>query len=474
MIENQEKYYCGFISYVESLRDCEKSEMLSTRIIPSFLLSMRRNSDGKVTAGAVENWVVDMLLAHLKPSTAKRYLGGMRALYRAWSGDAEAADIIFSSEIPDNYTISDSGARLADAERNLHRVSNLLKVSGSVECHGYIANRIFQYLLFNPCASVSDVIDLQFKDACGINPHTDDIILSMRKAPQAKYVFPLQQGKRRRHAIVKDIVSDLHGVGRRAGMSFGTSFSRESISEMWIAAAIKAGISLPEIVAVVKPLPALYSFLSAIKVEKLTDEARNKIINRVADSISDKTPGWFVARMRSGVSPEDITDRLKALDSPLFRQLQSFYPLRCEQKMEKKKKVTVKVPVLPGILFFKLPYDKVTPFMAQVGDLAWCFRNSTRHDSAYSVIPNEEMIIFQRTVGSYTGDIEMELVSSLPELSVGDEVLIEDDSVLRGQKATIRKIRSVDGTFTYTLRLSDTAFIRWKDVNYSATHITKI
>ncbi len=318
------------------------------------------------------------------------------------------------------------------------------------------------------------MIDLQFKDVFGINPHTDDIVLSMRKAPQAKYVFPLLQGKRRRHAIVKDLVSELHGVGRRAGMSFGTSFSRESITEMWIAAAIKAGISLSQIVAVVRPLPPLYSFLSAIKAEELSVEARNKIINRVADSISDKTPGWFVARMRSGVSPDDITERLKSIDSPLLRQFQSFYPCRCEQKPEKKKKVCVKVPVLPGILFFRLPYDKVTPFMAQVGDLAWCFRNSTGEDSGYSVIPNEEMMIFQRAVGSYTGDIEMELISSLPELSVGDEVLIEDDSVLSGQKATIRKIRSVNGSLTFTLRLSDTAFIRWRDVNYSATHITKI
>lgn len=142
--------------------------------------------------------------------------------------------------------------------------------------------------------------------------------------------------------------------------------------------------------------------------------------------------------------------------------------------MEKKKVITVETPVIPGILFFKLPYDRVAPLISVIGDMAWCYRTSANSASPYSVIPQKEMRLFQRTVGMFTSDVEMEIVSELPPLSVGDEVLIEDGSMLDGRLATIRKVRSVDGSLTYTLRLSDTEFIRWKDISLPASHISKV
>lgn len=475
----------GFIAYVESLDKSHSSEMLLTRIIPSFLISMHKQEVVSVTADSVGNWITDMLLMRFKPSTAKRYLGAMRSLYKSWikntillSGhtciDSDKADVIFSSDILDKFKETDSGAKLAENERNLSHISNLMKVSGSLESHDFVINSIFLYLLFNPTSTVSDVIDLKHNDKEDLNPHTDDIVKSMRKAPQAKYVFPLLQGKRRKHAIIKSLISDLHDAGRRAGMSFGTVFSRESITNIWMAAAIKAGVSISDLVSIVKPLPPLYSFLSAVAPTEISNAEKRSIINRVNDLISDKSPGWFVARLRGGVKPDDITLRLKSLDSPILQQLQLYYPMHKERKLDKKKHVSVDVPVLPGILFFRLPYDKVTPFMATVGDLAWCFRSSADKNSVYAMIPNEEMKTFQRAVGSFTDDIEMELISSNPQLAVGDKVMIEGTSLLSGKKATIQKIRCVDGSYSYTLRLSDTAYIRWKDVRYTASYITKI
>ncbi|MDE6638841.1 MAG: hypothetical protein K2K32_11480, partial [Muribaculaceae bacterium] len=109
-----------------------------------------------------------------------------------------------------------------------------------------------------------------------------------------------------------------------------------------------------------------------------------------------------------------------------------------------------------------------------IGDLAWCYRTTANPSSPYSVIPQEEMRIFQRCVGAFTEDIEMDIVSELPPLNVGDEVVIENGTHLDGQVATIRAVRSIDGTLTYTLQLSDTEFIKWKDVNLPASHISKV
>ena len=136
--------------------------------------------------------------------------------------------------------------------------------------------------------------------------------------------------------------------------------------------------------------------------------------------------------------------------------------------------ISIKLPIIPGLLFIRMPYDRVTPLIAVIGDLAWCYRSTNNPSSPYSVIPRHEMKAFQKCVGEFTSDIEMDIIASLPPLEVGDEVVIEDGSMLDGQQAIIRKVRSVDGTLTYTLRLSDTAFIKWKDVSLPASHLSKV
>ncbi|MDE6741035.1 MAG: hypothetical protein K2J58_01745, partial [Muribaculaceae bacterium] len=217
-----------------------------------------------------------------------------------------------------------------------------------------------------------------------------------------------------------------------------------------------------------------YSFLSLIPSVEVSDKRKIELMNVVAYSITNKNPGWFVLRLRSGVTPERIKERLKEKESPLQRQIQYYYPLRTVKKIEKKKVISTEVPVIPGLLFIRIPYDRVAPLIGVIGDLAWCYRSTANPTSPYSVIPQSEMKVFQRCVGAFTEDVEMDIISELPPLNVGDEVMIEDGSHLDGQMATIRKVRNVDGTLTYTLRLSETAYIKFKDVDLPASHLSKV
>ncbi len=267
---------------------------------------------------------------------------------------------------------------------------------------------------------------------------------------------------------------ELHATGRRGGFKFGESFSRDSITSIWLAAAIKEDIPYGEIRGMLPTLPKAYSFLSLVDPVEISETRKIEILNIVAYSITNKNPGWFVLRMRSGVTPERIKDRLKEKESPMQRQIMYYYPMRSVKKLEKKKVVTIETPVVPGLLFIRLPHDRVSPLIGLIGDLAWCYRTTANPSSPYSVIPQAEMKIFQRSVGAFTEDVEMEIVSELPALNVGDEVIIEDGSLLDGQVATIRKVKSVDGTLTFTLRLSDSSYIKWKDVNLPASHLSKV
>ncbi len=473
--ENIEISATDFIEYVENLKSGDVSDMLSLRVIPSFLFSMRRHIVNKLTDETLNLWILDMLIDGLKGSTVRRYVGALHTLYKNFRETVSSDDEEVQFSLPFDKTYSDDSVKkIKNTEKNLEAVNSLTKVSVKHDSQAYVYNKAFQYLLFNPDASLTDVVNLKYSDPQPDSLHISDIIISMRKAPQSKYVFPLQQGKRREPAIIKSLLSELHATGRRAGLSFGDTFSRESITSIWIAAAIKAGIQYSEISGIIKKLPSEYSFMSIIPSASISDERKLEIINIVADSITNKTPGWFVLRLRSGVIPDNIKDRLVEKDSPIRRMISYYYPLRTIKKMVKKKMVTKEVPMIPGILFIRLPYDQVNKLIGVVGDLAWCFRTTANASSPYSVIPQSEMMTFQRSVGSYTSDIEIDIISALPPLAVGDEVVIENGSMLDGQQATIRKVRSVNGELTYTLRLSDTAFIRWKDVNLPATHLSKV
>lgn len=467
--------HLGFINYIENLDTEGLSDMLNSRAIPSMLASMRRHRIKDFSDVAVRLWTVDMLLDGLKGSTVKRYSRAMHTLYKKW---VLCLDTV-SDEDPFSISLTscNSGSsvnRLKEIYKNLDVAERFTKLSVKQNSPAFLFNKAFQFLLFDPFASLRDIVTLKFGDKIPDCPHLEDIVTSLRDVPQAKYVFPLKQGKRREPAIVKDLLMELHATGQRAGMKFNGSFSRESITSLWIAAALRENVAYEEIRGLIPIMPDTFSFLSLIDPVEVSESRKIEILNIVAFSITDKNPGWFVLRMRSGVTPDRIKERLKEKDSPLQRQIQYYYPMRKIKKLEKKKVVSIETPVIPGILFIRIPHDSVAPLIGIIGDLAWCYRTTANPTSPYSVIPQAEMRLFQRSVGAFTEDVEMDIVSELPPLNVGDEVIIENGSHLDGQVATIRAVRSIDGTLTYTLRLSDSAFIKWKDVSLPAYHLSKL
>lgn len=464
----------SFLDYLENANSENLSDMVRSRVIPSIIHSMRRQGTALFSESVLKMWVIDMLMDGLKGSTIKRYVGALHTLFDIWQKENLNVSNLIDFSIPKNIYESDNRRILEKIEENLVAAQRMVNLSIKQNSPAYVYNKAFQYLLFDPFATLQYIVNLKFTDPKPECIHIEDIVTSMRNAPQAKYVFPLQQGKRREPAIIKDLLVELHATARRAGLKFEGSFSRESITSLWIAAAIKEGIAYQDIRGMIQTLPNAYSFLSLIEPSEVSESRKREILNIVAYSITNKNPGWFVLRMRSGVTPERIKERLKEKESPLQRQIQYYYPQRTIKRIEKKKVITEEAPVIPGLLFIRLPFDQVSPLIGIIGDLAWCYRTTANPSSPYSVIPQAEMKIFQRCVGAFTEDIEMDIISELPPLNVGDEVVIENGTHLDGQIATIRAVRSVDGTLTYTLQLSDTEFIKWKDVSLPASHISKV
>ena len=211
--ENETVECGGFIQYVESLDENDPSEMMLTRVIPSFLGAMRRHRVDIFSREALIYWMLEMRLQALKASTVRRYLGGMHSLYSNWFNACRCGGDERGSIAPVDFSISESmWLDEESAVRIKHTLSSLRHKGGMTETQArpgsdaYTFSHALRYIIVNPEATLTDVVNLKFSDSTPHSRHIDDIKKSMRNMPQAKYVFPLQQGKRRHKAILLSLI----------------------------------------------------------------------------------------------------------------------------------------------------------------------------------------------------------------------------------------------------------------------------
>lgn len=457
-----------FLEFVESVPEGARSEMLSARVIPSFIASVHKYAVDEMSERALRIWAVDMLANGIKITTCRRYMGTLHSLYKSWNKD--------SFDDPFVNVKNDLAQPFANPDKQIAGSLALLPrlLKKTEKSSDWVVANVILYLFYNVKASVADVVRLKFDDTGVECPQVDDLVREMRVSPQSKYVFPLNQGKRREGAIVRDLISSMHSTLRSAGIFTGDTFSRETVTSLWIASAMDCGIPLTRIRSLVNVLPPDYAFLSLIDRVDTDPRREAAVINRVAENFNDKSVRWYVMRLRHGVAPEDIAASLGDDEKKGYKELTFYYPVRKEVRKKNKKIETIETPYLPGLLFFRLRSDKVGKYMSRVGDMAWCYRVSNSPESPYSYITCREMMAFQRQIGDFTPDIEMELVTHAPSVGIGDKVRINGGGLLSGLEGVVRAARNVDGSVTYTLTLSDTSYIKWQDVNVKEAFVEPV
>ncbi len=428
---------------------------LANKALSSFSSSVSRHGMERMGDDALRIWITDMILAGLKPATRKRYFNSIHSLCRVWN-DYSGSDPFENVREDLNR---DFDMRLEEAKSNLKIVGNILRKASDAGKYDYYD--IFLCLLYDVNASLHDIISLSFDDAPDKLPQIEDIADKKKKSGRTKYVFGLRQGQAREPQIERELITNLFSMLRENGMKFGNSFSRDSIKEIWIAAALECKIKTEEIRSVVNALPDGFAFLDMIKPLELTDTRKTEVIKKVADHINDNTKYWFVMRLRAGKTPDDVKKLLKAKDETLYKEIRFYNPTHTVVKEGRGGVLRTEVPYLPGILFFYLRRDDVgILFNKHIGSLAWCYRYANSPDSPYSAISRWEMEKFQRHVGQFTEDIRMETVTREEPLAVDDVVKVYG-GVMDGSVCTITGVRNKNGTRTYSLQLTNRTSFRW-------------
>lgn len=448
-----------FVGHVRQTLASTSDKTTNWYALKSFIVSMQDLGSDDVTPGALTHWIANLFLKGNSAATVKRYLCRLHVAYTDWMGRDEvqgADDDPFDSLL--SLAVKDNEIRPDEPRDNLKLIHKLITPD---TYRGEIGKwkAVFFYLLYNPAATLEDAVDATFDTAPRFCPQTAEIVESMDSSHGRRYLFPLNQADKRVPGMVRDIVDSVGSVTRATGMTYGDGFSRESITAMWVCAALRAGIPAGEIRAVIGTVPAEYRILDRVTPARLTDLERQDIVCRVANRINDNTTRWYVVNMRDKVTPDDVRDTVKENIPAMHDRITFFYPThRVWRENRRKKRVEVEVPFIPGLLFLKVRSDMVSRVMGGIREVAWGYRYSKTPDSPYSVISQRAMTDFQRHIGEYTDDIRMEIVAERPHLETGDQVTLRGDSV-EGAVGEIVEIKERKGVRTYSVRLTqDTAF----------------
>lgn len=395
------------------------------------------------------NWICDMICAGISFSTRKRIISKVTGQLPD-EGSTDSLDRLreFRGESP------------AMAFANLNRLRSiapeLIKVASTRSDIGVLlftlltASRSFDEAIK---ATVTEHYNLLEQFSCIHSP------LHHRR----KYLFGLEQSQKRMPQLRRETQTAVTSILRRQGVMIDDEGVEGTIRSIWVAAARECGVPFHHIKGVVGSMPRSFDFANSLKHGDITEEERKAILQRVADYILPVRTAWHVMHLRRNVTAEDIQTTLKLGLPHLYADLQFFYPTQSCTRKEGKKTVTELRPLLPEILFFRVSTTLVSSIFRVIGDKAWCYRLVNDSSSPYTVIPQREMELFQRTVAQFTPDVEISLTDEMP-IAVGTEVKILSGP-LEGVSSIVQEVKADGcnpGKRIYYLRLSSTTNIRWE------------
>lgn len=447
----------SFFSFVETMISGDRADALSVAAATSFLKAMRKHPVDEVSADSVSLWIIAMAMDGLNVSTRKKYFSRLHSIWKEWT--STPGDNPF--EAARSAVDADFQLKSDIADFNLNRLLRLINHHDDAPDKESVD--MLLYLLYNPSATIEDVINLKFNDTPCIIPQIDDIIERRKKlTKRSRNVFGLGQGRKRTPQLVRETVSRLQEQSRRIGMKAAGEFTRQSVTAIWIAAALRAGIPVADIRSLITSIPAEYPSLSLVPALPITERDKAAILLKVADTIDNSPAQWFVMRMRPGQNPDSVKLKIDLAVQSLLQEIVFYYPTRRELRITPSgKRVNKEVPFLPGILFFKLRRDKVQLLMSRIGEVGWCYKYVNSAESRYCVIPNSEMREFQRHIGRFSPDIRLDLITLDEPLPIGSQVMISGGGMLEGHIGRIQSFKNDDGTRTYTLALSDKDYATW-------------
>ncbi len=395
--EDSAPTFAQFVAY--QLRDIPANDM-AWRAVRSLRSALPDAAfPARLEATHLSLWIATMIADGRSATTRRRYFERLHTLFVLFAATTGAgvADDPFAglrTAAEAEYQKPDpADTHNADVLRRIYPLLDRAATSDAAA-----AAVVYTLLTASTIAHAATTILDEVENASDATPQLIDFARRMRTDSRRRYLLPLQQNRRRLPQITRQLTHDIASFLTPRRVQLPEGFTDDTIKSIWIVLARRAGITLTDIRAVITTPPVGHAYLNLLTPTALTDEQRANIMRRVADTLSDYTPRWHVLHLRRNVAPADIIPLLPA-------DADTYYPTqRMAERRDGRLRFTDQ-PILPGILFVRIPTHRVAATARAIGAQAWFYRTVNTTDAPYSVIPAPQMMMFQRAVGQLTPDI---------------------------------------------------------------------
>ncbi len=391
------------------------------------------------SADFLNEWVVWLIQNGYSQKTAAFYIKQIATLYNRAVDDglATASDEIAKArnrllEFPEEAFV-EIDDHIVDKLQAFFR-ANVEKLPSTRR----LAMDVVKFAVLNGGITFDEIADFKKDDYRGDDSTLLDIVERYAK-PKNKYLFPLNQSRRTRGQLRRDVGS-LFFI---ALTPFGLRLSRtEELTafDFRCLTALRCGVAPTKISGLCDEgrMPSFNPAMALLRQETVRDFERNCINNAIAKTLTDNPMNWYAMQLRPHVDFEEVKSEMKTCpDNVAFADV--FYPHEEIVKRTGKRMTAKSSPVVAGLVFFRSHATDIAPMFRHIGNLAWCYRQTAEKSSPYAVIPSREMDVYQTAIGQFSEGMEV-----FPE---GTLAIEENDCVVMlggnfaGKPATVAEIK---------------------------------
>lgn len=423
------------------------------KAMASFSSAVRRHTD-LPTEEQLRIWIAAMIDGGISKATRKRYVEKLSSVYKVFDRSVQAGDDPFGKvrELRDLEAASCG----KDIRSQCSRLSSIFNtVLQEAKTRPEIA--VFLYLLLHASSDIEKTVSLRTEEYIPEFPQLDEIIDPSSFHHRRRYVFCLNQSRKRMPRLVRDVTETISTYLSDKGIRFESPFTPRTIVALWATKAREFGVSLPDLKSVLDIVPAEYECLKYVRSSCLTDEWKLSLKRGVAEAFAPTEERWYALKLRRGASFDNVKCLVHTESPDDFRKTLFFYPMKETVKKVGKKMVSEMIPYIEDVAFLKTGEAHVAEIdkVVRHGGCGWVFRRTGSPGSSYSVISRQAMRAFQRAVGEFTPDMKVELTQARP-IGIGRKARIIG-GVFAGYTGTIYDIGhdSEDVSRQIYIRLSE-------------------
>lgn len=450
----------SFSDFVAIRLDSAHERTTEYKAMASYINSVKDGGDSPME-DMLSAWISDMIDKGLTPSSRKRYVEKLSTIYKEYLAEAGSMNGVESDPflvVKDlrNFEIHRPGKALQEISLKLSRIFD--RMMSDAKSRPELA--LFLYLLFNGSSDIESAISLKAEDYSPEFPQLDEIIRLDEFHHRRRYVFDLNQCRKRMPQLKSEVLGALEFYFAGWGINFPNGFSEKAILSLWTARGRKIGLNLSELKGMLNVIPAEYEYLKYIRSAESTPERAKEIRRRIAESFSPSRRRWYAIRLRRNVAFDTFQPYIKAGFAEYFDEHTLFYPQKEITKRIAKRMVAESIPVIPDVVFFNVLPRHVYKIekLLRAENMGWIFKMANRPDGEYSVIDQQSMLNFQRVIGTFTSDMKISLTNK-PPIGIGREVRITG-GIMAGYIGKIYDIKDGSDVRNIYIRLSPEYSIR--------------